>query len=243
VELNTGLVKQQMDLLSNPEGTRQMIPQLLWAKIKARRQFFLTACTREMLDQPPGEHPRIARAMLNTHTLLFLSGMKVTIMGVPTQWTHKEEQPGPTKKAKHNPTSSGTGTPHDDGCYGPTNPLRGDGMGEHKPIGAGYNHMGPQIFSKSDEVNEVLRKFPKVTLRHVTTKAGFPLPTLINTNGLPDDACLLWIVFGRCTNKGCKGQHITKVSDDVAANLYHQLLPGFTKLRAMAKLPTLPARK
>jgi hypothetical protein len=237
MELNTGLVEHQMDLFSNPENTKQMIPQLLWAKIKARRNFFLTTCTREMLEQPPGAHPREATATLNMHTLLFLSGTKMTILGVPTQWTHQEEQPGPNKKAKHNPTGSGTGTPRDDGRYGPTNPF----TGERKPAGAGLNRTGPQIFSKSDEVNECLRKFPKLTLRHVTTEAGFPLPQSINTNGLPDDVCLLWIVFGRCTNRTCKRQHITKVSDDAAANLYRQLLPGFTKLRAMSMLPTPPA--
>jgi hypothetical protein len=153
MELNTGLVEHHMDLFSNPENTKQMIPQLLWAKIKARHHFFLTMCTCKMLEQPPGMHPCVAKATLNMHTLLFLSGTKVTILGVPTQWTHQEEQPGPNKKAKHNPMGSGTGTPRDDGRYGPTNPFAGDGMGECKPGGAGLNHAGPHIFSKSDEVN------------------------------------------------------------------------------------------
>jgi hypothetical protein len=71
-----------MDLFSNLESTREMIPQLIWAKIKARRQFFLTTCTKEMLDRPPGEHPRVVKATLNTHTLLFLSGTKVNLVGV-----------------------------------------------------------------------------------------------------------------------------------------------------------------
>jgi hypothetical protein len=145
-----------MDLFSNLENTKQMILQLLWAKIKARHHFFLTMCTRKMLEQPPGVHPRVAKATLNMHTLLFLSGMKVTILGVPTQWTHQEEQPGPNKKAKHNPTGSGTGTPCDDGCYGPINPFAGDRMGERKLGRAGMNRAGPQIFSKSDKVNECL---------------------------------------------------------------------------------------
>lgn len=75
-----------MDLFSNPESTREMIPNLLWAKIKARHQFFLTTCMREMLDRPDGAHPIVARAYLNTHTLLFLSGTKVALVGVPSQW-------------------------------------------------------------------------------------------------------------------------------------------------------------
>jgi hypothetical protein len=53
LDLNTGLLEQQMELFSNPESTREMIPQLIWAKIKVHRQFFLTTCTKEMLDRPP----------------------------------------------------------------------------------------------------------------------------------------------------------------------------------------------
>jgi hypothetical protein len=37
MELNRGLHDQQMDLFSNPDSTREMIPNFLWAKIKARR--------------------------------------------------------------------------------------------------------------------------------------------------------------------------------------------------------------
>jgi hypothetical protein len=156
LDLNTGLVEQQMELFSNPESTREMIPQLIWAKIKARRQFFLTTCTKEMLDCPPGEHPRVARATLNTHTLLFLSGTKVNIMGVPSQWIHKEELPGPAKKAKHNPVGTGSGTPHDNGHYGPANPFGGDGMTGTGKKEAGTNLMGPPIFARLEEVNDVL---------------------------------------------------------------------------------------
>lgn len=78
-----GLLELQMDLFSNPDSTHEMIPQLMWAKIKVCHQFFLTTCMREMLDCPTGEHPCVARATLNIHTLLFLSGTKVNIMGVP----------------------------------------------------------------------------------------------------------------------------------------------------------------
>jgi hypothetical protein len=62
VELDDGLQAQQMDLLSRPESTAEMIPPFLWAKIKARRQFFLTTCTRAMLDVPPEQPPKIALA-------------------------------------------------------------------------------------------------------------------------------------------------------------------------------------
>jgi hypothetical protein len=96
IELNRGLHDQQMDLFSNPDSTREMIPNFIWAKIKARRNFFLTTCTQEMLDRPNEAHPIVARATLNTHTLLFLSGTKVSIMGVPYQWLKQEEQQGPT---------------------------------------------------------------------------------------------------------------------------------------------------
>jgi hypothetical protein len=35
IELNDGIQEQQTDMFSHPESTREMIPQFLWAKIKA----------------------------------------------------------------------------------------------------------------------------------------------------------------------------------------------------------------
>ena len=45
LELNKGLQDHQMDLFSNIDSTREMIPHFIWAKIKARRNFFVTMCT------------------------------------------------------------------------------------------------------------------------------------------------------------------------------------------------------
>jgi hypothetical protein len=146
IELNIGLHEQQMDLFSHPDTTSEMIPHFLWAKIKARRQFFLTTCTREMLDRPTDVHPIVARATLNTHTLLFLSGTKVSIVGVPTQWLRREEQ-GPAKKARHttsgNESTGGGDQPSNDGRYGNANH-----PWEQKQLGtaAGRNPAGPPIF-------------------------------------------------------------------------------------------------
>jgi hypothetical protein len=95
-----------MDLFSRPNSTRKMIPQLLWAKIKARRHFFLTTCTKEMLDVPPESSPCIARAKLHAHTLLFLTGSKVSIVGVPHQWLDNIDKPGPAKKTKSGNTAT-----------------------------------------------------------------------------------------------------------------------------------------
>jgi hypothetical protein len=92
-------------------------------------------------------------------------------------------------------------------------------------------------------VNDVLRKFPQLTITHVTKEAGFPTPMAVKTEGLPNNACLLWIVFGRSRNKAYKWQHVTSVLDEAAANLYRQLLPGFTKLRMLSALPNLPKWK
>jgi hypothetical protein len=124
MELNQGLQDQQMDLFSHPDSTKEMIPQLLWAKIKARRQFFLTTCTRAMLDRPAEGHPTIARATLNTHALLFLLGTKVSIVGVPHQWLRQEEHQGPAKKARHatagHEGTNSNGPLQNDGRYGTT---------------------------------------------------------------------------------------------------------------------------
>jgi hypothetical protein len=51
VELNDGLMEQQMDLFSNrPTISQQMIPQFMWVKIKVCRKIFLQMCTRAKLD-------------------------------------------------------------------------------------------------------------------------------------------------------------------------------------------------
>lgn len=65
-----------------------------------------------------------------------------------------------------------------------------------------------------------MHEFPQISLTLVTKEAGFPTPMVIKTEGLPNNACLLWIVFGHCKKRNCKGQHITSISDEVAANLY-----------------------
>jgi hypothetical protein len=120
--LHDGLQEQQMDLFSRPDSTQEMIPQLLWAKIKARRTFFLTTCTKEMLDVPPGSPPRIVRGTLTAHTMLFLSGTKVSLVGVPHQWLEDHDKQGPAKKQK------GGGGATSDGNGGGGGPSRNDGQ-------------------------------------------------------------------------------------------------------------------
>jgi hypothetical protein len=97
--LNDEIQAQQMDLFSHPDSTRDLIPHFLWAKVRSRRKFFQQICTREMLDVPPEETPRIALANLAGHTMLFLSGTKVEVVGVPYQWLRAENPQGPPKRA------------------------------------------------------------------------------------------------------------------------------------------------
>jgi hypothetical protein len=121
-DLNDGLHELQMDLFSRLDSTQKIIPQLMWAKIKARRSFFLTTCTRKMINIPPERHPIIAKAKLNAHAVLFLSGTEITIAGVPHQWLDDSDKQGPTKKQKSSGSaqagSSGGGPPRNDGHYG-----------------------------------------------------------------------------------------------------------------------------
>jgi hypothetical protein len=248
-ELNRGLHDQQMDLFSHPDSTRDMIPHFLWAKIKARRNFFLTTCTREMLDRPNDAHPIVARATLNTHSLLFLSGTKVSIVGVPSQWLRPaEEQQGPTKKAKHSDFGQEAvakgGKPGSDGRYGNDNPWAGTANGTKPKVGpAGPNPAPPKIFATSAKLTEVRQKFPNVTLSHIAIAAGYRGPTALNTSGLTDGTCLLWVCFGKCTAKYCRRTHPPTVPEEAAAQVYQQLLPGIQKLRASTELPALPTRK
>jgi hypothetical protein len=248
VELNRGLHDQQMDLFSSPDSTRDMIPNLLWAKIKARRMFFLTTCTREMLDRPNDAHPIVARATLNTHSLLFLSGTKVSIVGVPYQWQKPEEQQGPTKRAKHSDSSKDAsakgGKPGSDGRYGNDDPWASTDNGSKQKGGpAGTNSAAPRIFATSAELNEMRQKFPNATLTHVAIAAGYKGPMALNTTGLQDGTCLLWVCFGKCTSKYCRRMHPATVPEEAAAHLYQQLLPGINKLRTLSALPAIPGRK
>ena len=248
IELNRGLHDQQMDLFSNPDSTREMIPNFIWAKIKARRNFFLTTCTREMLDRPNEAHPIVARATLNTHTLLFLSGTKVSIVGVPYQWLKQEEQQGPTKKARHSDTGKDDATkggkPGNDGRYGKNDPWASTDTGTKPKAGpAGTNPAAPKIFATSTELNELVQKFPNLTLTHIAMAAGYKGPAALKTTGLKEETCLLWVCFGKCTARWCRRTHPATVSNEAAAHLYQQLLPGINKLRTLSELPALPDRK
>jgi hypothetical protein len=106
IKLNDGIQEQQMDMFSHPESMWEMIQQFLWAKIKARRHFFLQTCTKAMLDVPRTLLPTVTKAKLSAHTLMFLNDIKVSINGVPPQWLGQDGKPGPAKKARHDNTES-----------------------------------------------------------------------------------------------------------------------------------------
>jgi hypothetical protein len=229
-ELNAGLQQQQMDLFSRPDSTREMIPQFLWAKIRARRKFFQQTCTKAMLDVEAGATAKIAKAHLSGHTMLFLLGTKVSIIGVPQQWLRNADTPGPAKKAKHD-----DGPPRTDERYEPT-----EREGPLKPgakAAGGKNPSGPRVFADSREINDLLRKFPKVALNVVLTAAGFCTPTDVLTEGLPNRICLKWICFDDCAYAACRNAHPTSIDETAAANLYRALLPGIKKVCNMQALP------
>jgi hypothetical protein len=127
IELNDGIQEQQMDMFSHPDCTREMIPQFLWAKIKARRHFFLQTCTKAMLDVPRTSLPTVAKAKLSAHTLMFLNDIKVSIKGVPPQWLGHDDKPGPAKKARHENTESERHSKSDETHNQSTPPQRGGG--------------------------------------------------------------------------------------------------------------------
>lgn len=94
----------------------------MWAKIKARRNFFLTTCAHEMLDISPESSPCIAQTKLNVQSVLFLSGTKVSLIGILQQWLEDNDKPGPTKKQKSSGAgqegmTSGGSPPRNDGCH------------------------------------------------------------------------------------------------------------------------------
>ena len=225
-----------MDLFSRPDSTREMIPQFLWAKIRVRRQFFQQTCTKAMLDVASGATAKIAKAHLSGHTMLFLLGTKVSLIGVPQQWLRNADTPGPAKKAKHD-----EGPPRTDGRYDQTATKEGPGKPAAKA--AGKNPSGPRAFASSREINDLLRKFPKVALKTVTAAAGFRTLADVPVAGLPDKSCLRWICFGDCQYAACKNAHPTSIDETAATNLYRALLPGVKKVCNMQALPATPHRR
>jgi hypothetical protein len=245
-ELNNGLHEQQMDLFSRPDSTREMIPQLLWAKIKARRNFFLTTCTREMLDVPPDRSPKIAQAHLSAHSVLFLTGTKVSIVGVPHEWLEEHDKPAPAKRAKGDSLVVGPALtdPRYDKTNFPWGTHQEKNPGGKKPSGitvAGANPSQPLVFAQSSEIQELLRKHPYVQLGMVAVAAGFSGPSELPTEGLQKDSCLRWLCFGSCQYPKCKRNHPKAVANAAASKLYNALLPGIQKLTEQNTLP--PAKR
>jgi hypothetical protein len=223
-----------MDLFSWPDSTREMIPQFLWAKIRARRKFFLqTPCTKAMLDVEAGATAKIAKA-------------QVSIIGVPQQWLRNSDTSGPAKKAKHDdssphPQHPPNGPTRIDGRY---NPMEREGSLKPGAKAAGKNPLGPRVFATSREINDLLRKFPKVPLKAVVTAAGFRTLTDVPTDGLPDRICLKWICFGDYSYSACRNAHPTSTIDNTApANLNRALLPGIKKVYNMQELPPNPYQR
>ncbi len=231
-ELNEGLRMQQMDLFSHPDATKEMIPTLLWAKIKARRQFFSKTCTRTMLEgEGPDDEPTVARAQLSAHTMLILMGAKVSLVGIPSQWLSPPDGGGPTKRARHNDDE---GPSKSAGRYGKASkPWETTGAPAKPSAGgeaAGINPAGPPVFADSKEVNELLKRHPKIPLTKVANAAGFRNAAELPTEGLPKNVCLLWICFGRCNSTKCERTHPATVDSSGASKLYKTLLPGITKI-------------
>jgi hypothetical protein len=107
----------------------------------------------------------------------------------------------------------------------------------------GTNPVAQRIFATSAELNEVQKKFPNATLMHVAIAASHKGPMALNTTGLQEGTCLLWVCFGKCTSKYCRHMHPATVPKEAAAHVYQQLLPGINKLRTLNELPALPDRK
>jgi hypothetical protein len=56
--------------------------------------------------------------------------------------------------------------------------------GDSKKL-TGINPNRHTIFEKSEEVNKVMQKFPKLSLTHIMKEAGFATPLVVTTTDLP----------------------------------------------------------
>jgi hypothetical protein len=249
-ELHDELLDQQTDLFSHMDFTRKMIPQILWAKITARRKFFSQTCTKKMVDPPDGAPPKLAKATLSAHSLLILSGTEIKIVGVPAQWLAQVDGPGPAKRARndntarHDNASSATDNHHrpsrpDQRSSTSATPWEGNSPRHttHGGRGLGTNDSFHPIFAELTELRELLRKHPTVQLGMVAEAAGFTGTGALPTAGLPPDSCLKWIAFGKCSYAKCERAHPATVDDTAACNLYRAMLPGVNAINAMDALP------
>jgi hypothetical protein len=250
MDLNNGLHELQTDLFSRPDSTQKVIPQLMWAKIKARRSFFLTTCTRKMIDVPPERHTIIAKAKLNAHAVFFLSGTEIMIAGVPHQWLNDSDKQGPTKKQKSSGSGqvggSGGGPPRNDGRYdnGGTpfemNDSNWRPADQARRQVAGDFTNRPPAFAQSNEIKALLWKHCDVQLGMVAVAASFPGGSKdlhLPTDGIPNNCCLLWLCFGKCGFDRCMHDHPTTVDNAAAKKLHAVLLPGIIKITSSNSLP------
>ena len=92
--------------MSDPKRTAERIPQLIWAIIKATRQFYSTVCTKEDVEPLEGDLLRLPTATLDAYTFLLKAELPIEVDGIPEQWllTHKQPTPMPpatTPKPTH----------------------------------------------------------------------------------------------------------------------------------------------
>jgi hypothetical protein len=236
-ELHEEMLDQQTDLFSDPNFTRKMIPQMIWAKIKARRTFFGTTCTRAQLDPPENTPPKRLKARLSHHALAFISGTEIKIGGTPMEWTTQNDGQGPTKKARYDNNARPTG--EDKNPRSSHQPSGGGGArGPKAPTeGKGTNPAQPAIFAKSTEIADLLRKHPRVYLTTIAEASGLGDSSGLPQEGLPKQTCLRWIAFGTCNFPNCARAHPAAVDDAAAQTLYRALLPGINAVREMKDLP------
>ena len=152
------------------------------------QRIFLADVYNGKLGYGRDEPPSIATACLTFETDIFLIGRAVSIWGVPSQGLNMGDNPTPAKRARHEQGGNdgrpqGNGHPSRDGQYNT------DGQ-RQKAIGC--NPLGPPMFASSWEANDVLRKFPAVTLTLVAREAGFATVSDIQTDGLPVNSCMRW---------------------------------------------------
>ena len=72
--------------MDDPNSIVELIPQLVWAIIKATRHYYSMVCIKEDLNPKEGQPLHTVEATLHAYTFLLKHELSINMKGIPTQW-------------------------------------------------------------------------------------------------------------------------------------------------------------
>jgi hypothetical protein len=93
-DLHMAIQEREQTIMGDPTSMAELIPQLAWIITSTAREFYGTICTKDDIDPPLDQTPRLAIAQLSLHTTMFKAGWKLNIANIPEQWQRQQHKTG-----------------------------------------------------------------------------------------------------------------------------------------------------